>query len=104
MAMNISKFIEKPNLETAKELIKDKCFTWNSGIFLFKAKTIINEIKHLNPEIYEACRKTFKNSVIDLDFQRLDEKSFEFCPNISIDIAVMEKTNESTVVPLDAGP
>ncbi len=100
--MNISKFIEKPNLETAKEFIKDKSFTWNSGIFLFKAKTIINEIKHLNPEIYEACRKTFKNSVIDLDFQRLDEKSFEFCPNISIDIAVMEKTNKGIVLPLDA--
>ena len=100
--MNISKFIEKPNLETAKKLIKDKCFTWNSGIFLFKAKTIINEIKNLNPKIYEICKKTFENSVMDLDFQRLDEKSFEFCPNISIDIAVMEKTNKGIVLPLDA--
>ncbi len=99
--INISEFIEKPNLETAKELIKDKSYTWNSGIFLFKAKTIINEIKHLNLEIYEACRKTFENSVMDLDFQRLDEKSFEFCPNISIDIAVMEKTNKGIVLPLD---
>ena len=54
----ILKFIEKPNLEKAKELIKDKCFTWNSGIFLFRAKTIINEIKILNPEIYNACTKT----------------------------------------------
>ena len=100
--INISKFIEKPNLETAKELIKDKSYTWNSGIFLFKAKTIINEIKDLNLEIYEACRKTFENSIMDLDFQRLDEKSFEFCPNISIDIAVMEKTNKGIVLPLDA--
>ena len=100
--INISKFIEKPNLEKAKELIKDKCFTWNSGIFLFKAKTIINEIKHLNPEIYKVCKKTFDNSVMDLDFQRLDEELFEFCPNISIDIAVMEKTNKGIVLPLDA--
>ena len=100
--MNISKFIEKPDLETAKKLIKDKRFTWNSGIFLFKAKTIINEIKLLNPKIYEVCKKTFENSVMDLDFQRLDEKSFEFCPNISIDIAVMEKTNKGIVLPLDA--
>ncbi len=100
--INISKFIEKPNLETAKELIKDKSYTWNSGIFLFKAKTIINEIKDLNLEIYEACRKTFENSIMDLDFQRLDEKSFEFCPDISIDIAVMEKTNKGIVLPLDA--
>ena len=100
--LNIAKFIEKPNLETAKELIKDKCFLWNSGIFLFKAKTIINEIKHLNPEIYKVCKKTFDNSVMDLDFQRLDEELFEFCPNISIDIAVMEKTNKGIVLPLDA--
>ena len=100
--INISKFVEKPNLETAKKLIKDKCFTWNSGIFLFKAKTIINEIKHLNPEIYDVCKKTFENSVMDLDFQRLNEELFEFCPNISIDIAVMEKTHKGIVLPLDA--
>ena len=100
--LNISKFVEKPNLETAKKLIKDKCFTWNSGIFLFKAKTIINEIKHLNPEIYDVCKKTFENSVMDLDFQRLNEELFEFCPNISIDIAVMEKTHKGIVLPLDA--
>ena len=100
--INISEFIEKPNLDKAKELISNKCCTWNSGIFLFRARTIINEIKNLNPEIYKACKKTFSNSKQDLDFQRLDEKSFEFCPNISIDIAVMEKTNKAIVLPLDA--
>jgi len=97
----ILKFIEKPNFEKAKELIKDKCFTWNSGIFLFRAKTIINEIKNLNPEIYNACKKTLTNSENDLDFQRLDAKSFEDCPNISIDNAVMENTNKGIVLPLD---
>ncbi len=99
---HISEFIEKPNFEKAKELIKDKSFTWNSGIFLFKAKTIINEIKNLNPEIFKSCEKTFSNSVKDFDFQRLDKKSFEFCPNISIDNAVMEKTKKGIVIPLDA--
>ncbi len=98
----ISKFIEKPNFQKAKELIKDKCFTWNSGIFLFRAKTIINEIKILNPAIYNACTKTLSNSENDLDFQRLDAKSFEDCPNISIDNAVMENTNKGIVLPLDA--
>ena len=98
----ILKFIEKPNLEKAKELIKDKCFTWNSGIFLFRAKTIINEIKNLNPEIYKACTKTLSHSENDLDFQRLDAKYFEDCPNISIDNAVMENTNKGIVLPLDA--
>ncbi len=99
---NISEFIEKPNLEKAKELIKNKFFTWNSGIFLFKAKTIINEIKNLNPEIFEACEKTFSSIKKDFDFQRLDEQSFKICPNISFDVAVMEKTNKGIVIPLDA--
>ena len=100
--LNILEFIEKPNLERAKELIKDKSFTWNSGIFLFKAKTIINEIKNLNPEIYNACKKTLSHSLKDLDFQRIDKKSFEDCPNISIDNAVMENTKKGIVLPLDA--
>ena len=100
--INIAEFIEKPNLKKAKELIKDKCFTWNSGIFLFKAKTIIDEIKKLNPEIFNSCKKALNKSKKDLDFQRLDEKSFKNCPNISIDIAVMEKTTKGVVLPLDA--
>ncbi len=100
--LNILEFIEKPNLERAKELIKDKSFTWNSGIFLFKAKTIINEIKNLNPEIYNACKNTLSHSLKDLDFQRIDNKSFEDCPNISIDNAVMENTKKGIVLPLDA--
>ena len=100
--IKISEFIEKPNLNKAKELIKDRRFTWNSGIFLFKAKTIINEIKNLNPEIYKACENTLRKSVMDLDFQRLEEDSFEDCPNISIDSAVMENTTKGIVLPLDA--
>ena len=100
--LNILEFIEKPNLERAKELIKDKSFTWNSGIFLFKAKTIINEIKNLNPEIYNACKKILSHSLKDLDFQRIDKKSFDDCPNISIDNAVMENTKKGIVLPLDA--
>ncbi len=100
--INISEFIEKPNLKKAKELINDKSYTWNSGIFLFKAKTIINEIKNLNPEIFKACEKTFCNITADLDFQRLDEKYFEVCPNMSIDNAVMENTKKGIVIPLDA--
>ena len=101
--IKISKFIEKPNLKKAKELIKDSSFTWNSGIFMFKAKSIINEIKDLCPEIFKVCEETFIKSKNDLDFQRLDEKSFDSCPNISIDNAVMENTKKGIVIPLDAG-
>ncbi len=102
MGIKISKFVEKPNLNKAKELIKDSSFTWNSGIFMFKAKSIINEIKNICPEIYKVCKETFIKSEKDLDFLRLNEESFRCCPNISIDNAVMEKTKKGIVIPLDA--
>ena len=99
---DILEFIEKPNLEKAKKLIEDKRFTWNSGIFMFRAKTIIEEIQKYSPDIYSSCLEAIKKSKSDLDFQRLDKKSFKKCPNISIDIAVMEKTSKGIVIPLDA--
>ena len=100
--LKISEFIEKPNLNKAKELIKDSSCTWNSGIFMFKAKTIISEIKQICPDIFKVCEETFIKSKKDLDFQRLNEESFKNCPNISIDNAIMEKTNKAIVLPLDA--
>ena len=99
---NIEKFIEKPDLKTAKEYLKDKRFTWNSGIFMFKAKTIIEEMNNFCPEIINFCKESLVKSKIDLDFQRLDKESFIKCPNISIDVAVMEKTHRGLVLPLDA--
>ena len=98
----ISRFIEKPNFELVQELIKDRRFTWNSGIFMFKAKTIIEEIQKYSPNTYNSCLEAIEKSKSDLDFQRLDKKSFKNCPNISIDIAVMEKTSKGIVIPLDA--
>ena len=103
---NVSKvncFIEKPDSSTASLLIKDKKYSWNSGIFLFKASSILNEIKKFNPEIIKACEKCLANSTRDLDFLRLDKNSFVKCENISIDIAVFEKTKKAFVIPLDCG-
>ncbi|MBO8230559.1 mannose-1-phosphate guanylyltransferase/mannose-6-phosphate isomerase [Prochlorococcus marinus str. MU1404] len=99
----IESFVEKPNLEKAKEFIKDKRYTWNSGMFLFKAETIIKEIKHYSPEIFNHCSNALKDELFDLDFQRLNKEDFSKCPNISIDFAVMEKTNLGVVLPLNAG-
>lgn len=96
-------FIEKPDLETAKKLIKDNRFTWNSGIFMFKSKEIIKEINQFSPEILITCKESIKKSIFDLDFQRLDKESFRQCEDISIDIAVMEKTSRGIVIPLNAG-
>ena len=101
--IDIESFIEKPDLEIAKKLIKDKKYTWNSGIFMFKAQEILKEINTYSPKILDTCKQSINKSTIDLDFQRLDKVSFEKCENISIDVAVMEKTKRGTVIPLDVG-
>ena len=101
--LQISEFIEKPNIKLAEEFIKDKKYTWNSGIFMFKAKKILEEINKYQPKIYSSCKKALGKSIKDLDFERLDLNEFKKCPNISIDLAVMEKTSIGTVLPLDAG-
>ena len=98
----IKKFIEKPDKNTAEKLIKDSRFTWNSGMFLFKAKSIINEIKKYEPMILSYCKESLRKSTKDLDFERIEKESFEKCKNISIDFAVMEKTEKGSVVPLFA--
>ena len=98
----IEEFIEKPNLPKAKKLIKDKKYTWNSGIFLFKAKTILNEVSKFAPDVISICNESLENISSDMGFQRLNKDIFFKCPNISIDVAVMEKTKLGTVLPLDA--
>ena len=96
----ISRFIEKPSFEKAKKFINDKKYSWNSGIFLFKAKTIIKYIKEYAPNVYKYCKEALKGNLFDLDFQRINELVFKNCPNISIDYAIMEKTSKGVVVPL----
>ena len=100
---SIVKFIEKPNLTLAKKLILDKKYSWNSGIFMFKASKIISEFNNLAPDILNICRKSLDSSKKDLDFLRLNEDYFLNCPNISLDKAIMEKTKFGIVLPLDAG-
>tara|TARA_B100001027_G_scaffold190133_1_gene143920 strand:+ start:2544 stop:3992 length:1449 start_codon:yes stop_codon:yes gene_type:complete len=101
-ASEIEKFIEKPEKELAEKLILNKKYTWNSGIFMFKASQIIEEVKKYNPSLFDICNKSIINSSIDLDFQRIDQNLFKKCPNISIDNAVMEKTKLGTVLAFDA--
>jgi len=101
--IKVNKFIEKPNLETASELIKDKKYSWNSGMFVFKANTILNEIRTFTPDILENCKKCLKESNKDLDFLRLNKEIFLKCQDISIDVAVLEKTKKAFVFPLFCG-
>ena len=100
---HIKRFIEKPNQELADKLIRNKHFSWNSGIYLFRASTIISELKKFEPKIVNICERSLDKSTKDFNFQRINENIFKKSPNISIDVAVMEKTNLGTVVSLDAG-
>ena len=100
---NIVRFIEKPDKDKAKKFLLDKRFSWNSGIFLFKASVFIKEIKKRTPDIYDLCKKSLSTNLFDLHFQRLEKSFFARCPNISIDNAIMEKTDLGIVLPLNAG-
>ncbi len=98
----IESFIEKPEKSLANKFFKDELFTWNSGIFMARASTIISELNRYYPEIIFQCKKSLENKIMDLDFIRLGKKYFEKCPSISLDKAVMEKTELGLVFPLDA--
>lgn len=102
-AYRVAQFVEKPDLATAQQYLADSRYYWNSGMFLFKASRYLEELRTHSPDILEACEAAMRDSRQDLDFIRLAEGAFEQCPDDSIDYAVMEKTQEALVVPMDAG-
>ena len=102
-AEKIIKFIEKPEIKIAEKLYLDKRYSWNSGMFLFKGSVFINELKKFSPKIFKFSSNSLEESNVDLDFKRLDKKNFSLCENISIDKAIMEKTNLGYVLPLNVG-
>lgn len=99
----VDKFVEKPSVELAKKYLSSGGFLWNSGMFLFKASRYLEELKKFQPDILEACISSMLNIEADLDFLRIDKEIFSACPSESIDYAVMEKTEDAVVVPMDAG-
>ena len=101
--LKIEKFIEKPNLEKAKDFLKDSKYTWNSGMFLFRASSLFKEINNFYPKIIDICQKAINKGTLDLDFHRIDKEEFIKVPDISFDVAIMENTNLGTVLPLNAG-
>jgi len=102
-AFKVESFIEKPNLKMAKSFLKEGNFLWNSGMLMFGANTLIDELEVLSPEIYQSVKNSVNYALKDLDFIRLEPKSFSLSPSISIDYAVLEKSKNVVVVPLDAG-
>jgi len=88
----VEKFVEKPDFKTAQKYVKDERFFWNSGIFIFKAKTFLEEIRRLYPGLY-------KKLILEKNFSKL----WLSLPSTSIDYAVMEKTKNIAVLPADYG-
>jgi mannose-1-phosphate guanylyltransferase/mannose-6-phosphate isomerase len=101
-AMAIGRFVEKPDLETARRYVASGDYFWNSGIFMFLATRILEELTNLAPEIVTACKSAFDGKTTDLDFYRLNADAFAACPSDSIDYAVMEKTRRGAILPLYA--
>jgi len=99
----IGQFIEKPDLERAQAFVDSGEYYWNSGMFMFHARRYLEELERWTPTIAQVCRTASDAATSDLDFIRIDAKSFAPCPSDSIDYAVMEKTGDAVVVPLDAG-
>ncbi|QDH17333.1 mannose-1-phosphate guanylyltransferase/mannose-6-phosphate isomerase [Swingsia samuiensis] len=102
-AYEVARFIEKPSLDIAQELIQSDKYFWNSGMFLAKAKVFLSEIRSYEPEIYTTIKQSVQHCRVDMDFIRLDEESFQKSPNISVDYAIAERTKLAAVIPGDFG-
>ncbi len=99
----LEKFVEKPDATTAQRYLDSGEYYWNSGMFVFKASTYLEELKNNQAQMHSICQQAFAKSEHDLDFIRVDKILFEQSPEDSIDYAVMEKTANAAMVPLDAG-
>jgi mannose-1-phosphate guanylyltransferase/mannose-6-phosphate isomerase len=102
-AFTVAKFIEKPPLEQAQQFVASGDYYWNSGMFVFKADRYLAELAAFAPDILQASTAAFKAAKTDLDFVRIDKAEFAKCRSESIDYAVMEKTKDALVLPLDVG-
>ena len=101
-AYKVEEFVEKPDLKTAESYLEQGNYLWNSGMFMFKADVLIDELTTYSPDIVKAVNNSVDSALRDLDFIRLDGQAFESSPSDSIDYALMEKSNNVVVVPLDA--
>ena len=102
-AYHVARFIEKPDAATAVELIGSGRHLWNSGMFVFTAGTLLDEMAEHAPAVMEAVRAAVAARRADLDFIRLGAAAFAACPSISLDYAVAERTAHAAVVPADLG-
>jgi mannose-1-phosphate guanylyltransferase / mannose-6-phosphate isomerase len=100
---NVAHFLEKPDAATATALVAGEKHLWNSGMYVFTASTLLEELARHAPSVLDAVRPAVSGRAQDLDFIRLDRPAFTTAPNISIDYAVAERTDRAAVVPAHLG-
>nr|WP_294914763.1 mannose-1-phosphate guanylyltransferase/mannose-6-phosphate isomerase [uncultured Neokomagataea sp.] len=96
---SVSRFVEKPNVQQAEELLKSDRFLWNSGMFIARASVFLAEMERLAPDVFHTVQKAVQLRHTDMDFERLDVEAFGAAPDISVDYAIAERTNRAAVVP-----
>ena len=99
----VDSFVEKPSSKVAQEYLDSGDYYWNGGIFLFRASRYLEELSKYRPDIFEICQASMNGMEPDLDFLRVDKDIFTNCPSDSVDYAVMEKTADAAMMPMDAG-
>jgi mannose-1-phosphate guanylyltransferase/mannose-6-phosphate isomerase len=99
----VERFVEKPDLETAKGFLAAGGYLWNSGIFVFRADRYLAELERHRPDIVAAVKRAMDAAQRDVDFVRPERAAFLAAPEDSIDRAVMEKTRDAVVVPARFG-
>lgn len=102
-AFEVSGFFEKPSLDRAEQYLRDGGYYWNGGMFLFRAASFLDELLRMEPLMHAKTLEALSAGVRDLDFLRLDAAAFKACRSDSLDYAVMEKSQNIALVPLDAG-
>ncbi len=102
-AFALDRFVEKPDAATAERYLASGEYFWNSGIFLFPARTYLEALREFEPRVERAARQAMAGGRTDLGFCRLDAEAFAASPSISIDVAVMERTKSGAVVPVEMG-
>jgi len=99
--LDVERFVEKPDRETALSYLEDGKHLWNSGIFLMSVTTLIANFERHAPDLLEPCRRALGDARTDLEFLVLDEQAYQACRSISLDHAIMEKSENITCVGFD---
>jgi mannose-1-phosphate guanylyltransferase/mannose-6-phosphate isomerase len=102
-SFRVVRFVEKPDRPTAERYLSSGEYLWNSGMYLLSASRLLAEMRRCEPSVVLACRAALAAATADEDFLRLEEASFSSQPSLSFDVAVMERTGCSVVVPIDIG-